>query len=125
MEKDKNLGSLFSDIKREVMALVNLKLKIFRLDVYEKTSITSSVLLFGLILLLVVFFAVLFLFLALGMFLGECLGSNAAGMGLIALLYLLMFAVLLFQRKSIQAWLVDLFLTELTKNDDGDEREDS
>jgi hypothetical protein len=80
--------------------------------------------LYGLILLLVLFFAILFIFLALGLFLGELIGSASVGMALVAVLYLIVMGVLLFSKDKIQMWLTNLFIAEITKNDEEDETEE-
>ncbi|MCL2650936.1 MAG: phage holin family protein [Candidatus Azobacteroides sp.] len=114
---DKSFSDLFSDIKKDLTAYITLKLKILKLDVYEKSSVFSSVLLYGLILSLVVFFAFLFLFLALGIYTGELLNNYATGMLLIAVLYIIILCVLLWKRKKIQNWLVNLFVEEIAQKD--------
>jgi len=121
MEKDFN--TLFADIKKDLTAYITLKLEILKLDVYEKSSVFSSLLLYGLIVSLVVFFAFLFLFLALGLYLGQLLHSFGTGIALIAVLYIITLAILLWQRKRIQKWLINLFVKQIIQEDDN-ERED-
>lgn len=120
----KNFNNLFSDIKEDLSAYVNLKIKILQITLYEKTSTLFSLILYGLILLLVLFFAILFIFLALGLFLGELIGSASVGMALVAVLYLIVMGVLLFSKDKIQMWLTNLFIAEITKNDEEDETEE-
>ena len=115
---NKDFGSLFSDIKKDLTSYITLKLEILKLDVYEKSSVFSSLLLYGLILILVVFFAFLFLFLALGFYLGQLLNSLGTGMILVAVLYIIVFCILLWQRKKIQNWFMNLFVEQITGNED-------
>ena len=122
MEKD--FSTLFADIKKDLTAYITLKLEILKLDVYEKTSMFSSLLLYGLILLLVVFFAFLFLFVALGLYIGQILNSYGTGMILIAVLYIIVLAILLWQRKKIQNWLVNLFVKQIIQEDDNEREEE-
>ncbi len=116
MEKD--LGMLFSELKKELTAYLTVKAKILRLDLFEKTSVTASVLLFGLAVLLIVFFTLFFLFFALGFWLGEIFHSIAAGMAVVTLIYVVLLVIMFACRKKIQAKIVDVFLKELIKNDD-------
>jgi len=118
MEKDFN--TLFADIKKDLTAYITLKLEILKLDVYEKSSVFSSLLLYGLIVSLVVIFAFLFLFLALGFYIGELLHSFGTGIILIAVLYLITLVILLWQRKRIQNWLVNLFVKQIIQDDNND-----
>ncbi len=120
MEKD--FSTLFQEIKKELTGYVNTKLKLYKLDLFEKTSVTASALFFGLGILLVVFFTIFFIFLALGFWLGEILNSIAAGMGIVALAYLIALFILLLNRQRIRNKLVNLFLGELiNEENDGDE----
>jgi len=121
MEKDFN--TLFADIKKDLTAYITLKLKILKLDVYEKSSVFSSLLLYGLIVSLVVFFVFLFLFLALGLYIGQLLNSYVTGIALIAVLYIIALAILLWQRKRIQNRLINFFVKQIIQEDDN-ERED-
>ena len=117
---NRNFNTLFADIKRDFTAYITTKLEILKLDVYEKSSVFSSLLLYGLILVLVVFFAFLFLFLALGLYVGQLLNSSGTGMVLVAVLYIIVFVILLWQRKRIQNRIVNLFIEQITQ-DEGDE----
>lgn len=112
-----SLGTLFSEIKSDLTTFLTLKMKMFQLDMYEKSGRAFSLILFGLIVSLVVFFAVLFLFLALAFFLGDLLGSLALGLGIVAIVYVLFIVLLIVNRNQIQLKLLNLFLTEITKND--------
>ncbi len=125
MEKEKDLGALFSDIKKDLTAYVNVKAKLIKLDLVEKTSVTATLLLFGLAVFLVVFFTLLFVFLALGFWLGGLLGHIAIGMGLIALIYLVILWIMIANRVKIQAKVVDLFLSGLIKEDEIDGNEEA
>ncbi|GHT71160.1 hypothetical protein FACS189455_2300 [Bacteroidia bacterium] len=100
MEKD--LGSFFQEIKKELTGYFTAKLKLYRLDLFEKTSKTASFLFFGLAVLLIIFFSIFFIFLAIGFWLGELLGSIAAGMGLVSLIYLILLLILLVNRQKIR-----------------------
>lgn len=120
----KNFNNLFSDIKEDLGAYVNLKIKILQITLYEKTSTLFSLILYGLILLLVLFFAILFIFLALGLFLGELIGSASVGIALVAVLYLIVMGILLLSKDKIQMWLTNLFIAEITKNDEEDGAEE-
>ena len=116
MERD--LGSLLSDIKKELTAYISLKLEILKLDIYEKSSVFSSVLLYGLVLLLIVFFAVLFLFLALGFYIGNLLNNFAIGMASVAGLYIIALCILLWKRKKIQNWMTNIFVEQIVPEED-------
>ncbi len=118
---DKDFSTLFSEVKEDITAYVALKLKLFQLVLYEKSGRAMSFLLYGLIVLLVLFFAILFLFLTLGVYIGELLHSNTLGMISVAILYLISLGLLIGFRNKIQRWIINLFLAEITKNDNDDD----
>ena len=125
LKMDKDFSALFSEIKEDTTAYVTLRLKLFQLVIYEKSGRAMSFLLYGLMVLLVIFFAVLFLFLTLGVYLGELMHSTLLGMVSMAALYILSLCLLILFRKKIQQWVMNLFLAEITKNDDDDESNQS
>lgn len=99
-ERDQNLSSLLEDIKLELLSYINKRLRLFKLDAYEKTSISASILGYGLIVSFIVAFTLFFVLLGLAFFVGELLGSLAAGFGIMALFSLfLLLVVFLFRRK--------------------------
>lgn len=99
-ERDHNLGSLLEDIKLELFSYINKRLRLFKLDAYEKASMSASVLGYGLIVATIISFALFFILMGLAFFIGELLGSLAAGFGIIALFSLfLLLVVFIFRRK--------------------------
>ncbi len=114
---EKNFSTLFSDIKKDLTAYITLKLSILKLETYEKLGIFSSILLYGLAVLLVVFFAFLFLLLALGLFIGSLLSNFIIGITLIATLYIIILCILLWKRTKIQNWLMNMFVEQISQED--------
>jgi Protein of unknown function (DUF1469). len=117
------LNDFISDSKKDLTSFVDLKLKIYQLTLYEKVGNLSSLLTYGLIILLVVYFSILFIFIALGFFLGSVLNNIALGMLLVAILYLIILGLLFVFREKIKGKLADIFITEMRKNDNQDENE--
>jgi Gpi18-like mannosyltransferase len=122
---EKDFESLFQGIKKELTGYFTAKFKLYRLDLFEKTSRVVSFLFFGLAVLLVLFFSIFFIFLTIGFRLGELLDSIAAGMGLVALIYLILLLILLVNRQRIRNQIIDLFLGELMKDEDKNGEETS
>jgi hypothetical protein len=99
-ERDHNLGSLLEDIKLELLSYINKRMRLFRLDAYDKVSMSASILGYGLIVATIVSFILFFALLGLAFLIGEMLGSLAAGFGIIALLSLfILLVVFIFRRK--------------------------
>jgi membrane-bound ClpP family serine protease len=99
-EKNHNLSSLLEDIKLELLSYINKKIRLFKLDAYEKVSMSASILGYVLIVASIVSFALFFILMGLAFLIGEILGSQAAGFGVIALFSLfLLLVVFLFRGK--------------------------
>ncbi|WMI43013.1 hypothetical protein Q8809_01420 [Parabacteroides distasonis] len=97
------------------------KLELLKLSAYERTGKVISVLSYGLILLFLGFFAILFIFMAVGFFLGEWLGSSGAGLGIVALLYLLLIGIILLTKDRIRTKIINEVIAALSANDDKNE----
>ncbi|WP_287621773.1 phage holin family protein [Parabacteroides sp.] len=119
MEKDS--GKIFSELKKDVTAYMESKLELLKLSAYERTGKVISVLSYGLILLFLGFFAILFIFMAVGFFLGEWLGSSGAGLGIVALLYLLLIGIILLTKDRIRTKIINEVIAALSANDDKNE----
>jgi hypothetical protein len=110
---DYNLNELFSVLKTEINDWVEIRLKLLQLNVFEKTAIVGSFLIFIVIIINLLFFAFLFAFFALGFLIGKWVNSVAGGFAIISFFYLLMLAVMLIFHKPIFSGLQNLFLKEL------------
>lgn len=120
---EKNLQGFFSIFKDDVLKYIDLRLKLFRIEAYEKIGKVSAVSLLVLIFVFMIFFAVLFLFLGLGLYLGQLFGSLSLGMVAVGFLYLLLSVVLFLCRKYIMNKVFELFVSELMKEENGDKKE--
>ncbi|GAB6009442.1 hypothetical protein FACS1894179_05080 [Bacteroidia bacterium] len=102
-EKDYNLSSLLEDIRLELLSYINKRIRLFKLDAYEKVSISASILGYGLIVASIISFALFFILLGLAFLIGEILGSLAAGFGIIALFSLFLLLVVFLFRGKIKS----------------------
>lgn len=116
MEKDSN--KFFREVNQNVASYVEAKLELLKLSTYERIGKVTTVLSFGLVLMLLGFFAVLFIFIALGYFLGERIGSVSAGFSIVAALYLLMMGIILMFRKQIKDKVLNIIIAALMANEE-------
>jgi hypothetical protein len=124
MNPEPNLGTLTSAIKADVKELIHTKIKLLRLEVFEKTSTVGSFLIYGLIVMNIVFFALLFAFIALGFLIGQRIGNFAGGFAIVTLIYLVILVFLFIGRKPILRRLQNLFLRELDPDLDNEKNTD-
>ena len=115
---EKETEQIFKKLKEDVSTYVELKVELLKLTAYERTGELVSVLSYGLILLFLAFFAVLFIFLALGFFLGDLLDNVAEGFAIVALLYMVLFAIIVFNKDKIRLSVINEIIAVLTAADD-------
>ena len=115
---EKETEQIFKKLKEDVSTYVELKVELLKLTAYERTGELASVLSYGLILLFLAFFAVLFIFLALGFFLGDLLDNVAGGFAIVALLYMVLFAIIVFNKDKIRLSVINEIIAVLTAADD-------
>jgi len=116
MDSDYNLSELFSALKADVTEWVETRLKLLQLQVFEKTAIVGSFLIYGIIIINLLFFAFLFAFFALGFLIGKWVNSTAGGFAIISLFYLLILIVLYIFRKAIFTGLQNILLDVLNSD---------
>ncbi|NDW17826.1 hypothetical protein D0T53_02705 [Dysgonomonas sp. 216] len=101
-EEINDLNSLFSSLKDDTSVYVEKRLRIFKLRAYEKTSIASSYIVYGVLLCIVLFTIFILGLIALGFVFGSLLESYAMGFGVLILIVVLTFILMLFSAKSIR-----------------------
>ena len=116
MEKESR--EIFSELKKDASAYMELKLELLKLSTYERTGKVIAVLSYGVVLLFLAFFAILFIFLALGFFLGDWFHSQGAGFAVVAVLYLLLIGIIIVNKQKISDKVLNVVIAALTTNDD-------
>ncbi|MBB4036702.1 multidrug efflux pump subunit AcrB [Dysgonomonas hofstadii] len=99
--EDKNLNTLLDDIKQELLSYINRRLKLLKLESYEKLSKSASYMGYGLIVLVTLSFIIFFVLMGMAFLVGELLGSLAKGFGVMALFSLLILTIVFLLRKPI------------------------
>ena len=103
MMNEPDKSTFFVDLQRLVVDYVKTRLELTQLVAFEKISKIVAYLVIGVILALLFFFGLLFASVVLGIFLSDLLGSTLIGFGIIALIYLLVFMVILSLRNKLIA----------------------
>jgi hypothetical protein len=103
MMNEPDKSTFFADLQRLVVDYVKTRLELTQLVAFEKISKIVAYLVIGVILALLFFFGLLFASVVLGIFLSDLLGSTLVGFGIIALIYLLVFMVILSLRNKLIA----------------------
>ncbi len=118
--EEKKVSTLFEEMRDDVSNFITSTLELGKLEVYEKISLGSSAISYGLIIAGVTFFALLFIFITLGLYLGELLQSSWAGFGIVAAFALLLVLIMLFVGKPFKKKVTNMVVHFLMENDDKD-----
>ena len=119
-ETNKDLSGLLDDLKLELLSYINKRLRLFKLDAFEKGSISASLLGYGLILLVILAFFLFFALFGLAFFLGELLNSLAAGFGILAGFSILVLFIVILNGKRLRTFLLNKTIVFLQKVDQND-----
>ena len=120
--EDKNVSTLFEEMRDDVSNFITSTIELGKLEVYEKISLGSSAISYGLIIAGVTLFALLFIFITLGLYLGELLQSSWAGFGIVAAFALLLVLVMLFVGKPYKRKVSNRVVRFLIENDEKDDK---
>lgn len=111
---------ILNEFKEKLSSFIGVKLEIFKLTAYERVAKIIAILSHSLILMLLAFFAVLFLFFTLAFFLGEVLNSISLGFLIVTGIYILLFIVAYYMKKSIQIGIMNIVINALQEKDEDD-----
>jgi hypothetical protein len=118
--EEKKVSTLFEEMRDDVSNFITSTLELGKLEVYEKISLGSSAISYGLIIAGVVLFAMLFIFLTLGLYLGELLQSSWAGFGIVSAFALFLVLIMLLVRKPFKKKVTNMVVHFLMENDEKD-----
>ncbi len=99
--KEETNPNYFQDIKSTIKQYLQQRFLLFRLEATEKISKIAAAIITTTLLVLIGLFLLIFLSITAGVWLGEILGSNAAGFGIVTLFYLLVFLFVMFGLKKM------------------------
>lgn len=119
-ENNKDLSSLLEGLKIELLDYIEKRFKLFKLECFEKGGIGASVLIYSLITVIILGFISFFFLFGMAFFIGELLGSLAAGFGILTLFSLLVLLIILACGKRIRKFILNktiIFLTKVDKNE--------
>ena len=114
---------VISELKQLITEYFDARLKLIKLETFEKIAKVTAVLFSSLVVALLGFFLLFFLSMSLGFFLGNIFDSMALGFLTVTGLYLILFVLVLFMKKDLmENILIERIIGELTKKEDEDEQ---
>ncbi|MDO9257794.1 MAG: phage holin family protein [Bacteroidales bacterium] len=114
---------VISELRQLITEYFDARLKLIKLETFEKIAKVTAVLFSSLVVALLGFFLLFFLSMSLGFFLGKIFDSMALGFLSVTGLYLILFMLVLFMKKDLmENFLIERIIGELTKKEDDDEQ---
>ena len=116
--EEKKVSTLFEEMKDDLSGYISNRLKLLKLQTYSKTSKTSALLGYGIIIIFSVLLALCMVLTTLALYLGELLESMSLGFAIISVLTILIVVVVILARKSIQNKLTNIMVSLLMDDDE-------
>ena len=116
--------SVISELKQLIIEYFEIRLKLLKLETFEKIAKVTAVLFSSLVVALLGFFLLFFLSMTGGFYLGKIFNSMPLGFLTITGLYLILFILVLLMKKDLlEKFLIERIIGELTKKEDDDEQD--
>ena len=114
---------VISELRQLITEYFDARLKLIKLEAFEKTAKVTAVLFSSLVVALLGFFLLFFLSTSLGFYLGKVFDSMALGFISVTGLYLILFVLVLLMKKDLlENLLIERIIGELTKKEEDDEQ---
>lgn len=114
---------VINELKQLITEYFDARLKLIKLETFEKIAKVTAVLFSSLVVALLGFFLLFFLSMSLGFYLGKVFDSMALGFLSVTVLYLILFVLVLLMKKDLlEEFLIERIIGELTKKEDDDEQ---
>ena len=115
--EEKKVSTLFEEMKDDLSDYISNRFKLLKLQTYAKTSKTSGLLGYGIIIISIIMFALSMVLTTLAIYLGEILGRMSFGFAIVSLLTILILVVIILTRKSIRNRLTNIIVSFLMDDD--------
>ena len=114
--------TVITELRQLITEYFDARLKLIKLETFEKIAKVTAVLFSSLVVALLAFFLLFFLSMSLGFYLGKVFESMALGFLAVTGLYLLLFVLVLLMKKDLmEKFLIERIIGELTKKEGEDE----
>jgi len=118
--EEKKVSTLFEEMRDDVSKFITSSLELGKLEVYEKLSLGSSAITYGLIIGGAALFALLFLFVTIALYLGDLLQNLWVGFGIVTGFTLLVLLIMLLVGKPFKKKITNKVVRFLMENDETD-----
>lgn len=101
---------LIDESKSDLSSYIEKRVALAKLTAYEKIAKSSSYIIYGLIISVLVLIICSLLFICAGLFIGEMLHNFSAGFGILILIILIIMVIIILNQKKIRQFFVNLTL---------------
>ena len=116
--EEKKVSTLFEEMKDDLSGYVSNRLKLLKIQTYAKTSKTSALLGYGVIIIFSILLTLCMVLTTLAIYLGELLESMSLGFAIVSLFTILIVVVVILTRKSIKNKLTNIIVSLLMDDDE-------
>ena len=116
--EEKRVSTLFEEMKDDLSGYISNRFKLLKLQTYAKTSKTSALIGYGLIIIFSVLLALCMILTTLAIYLGEVFESMSLGFAIVSVLTILIVVVIILTRKSIKSKLTNIVVSLLMDDDE-------
>lgn len=120
--EEKKVSTLFEEMRDDVTNFISSSLELGKLEVYERVSLGSAVLSYGLIIGGIALIAIFFGLVAAALYLGELLQNYWAGFGIVAAFSILVLLILLLFKKQFSKTVTNNVVRFLRAQDDKEDK---
>ncbi len=122
--EEKKVSTLFEEMRDDISRFITSSLELGKLEVYEKLSLGSSAITYGLIIGGTALFALLFLFVTVALYLGDLLQNLWVGFGIVTGFTLFALLILLLVGKPFKKKITNKVVRFLMENDESDKNKE-
>ena len=122
--EEKKVSTLFEEMRDDISNFISSSLELGKLEVYEKLSLGSAAVIYGLVVAGIALVALFFVLVTAGFYLGELLGSLWIGFGIVAAFSILVLLIVILLKKYFRNNVTNGVIRFLMKDDNDDEKRD-
>ena len=120
--EEKKVSTLFEEMRDDISNYISSSLELAKLEVYEKVSLGSAAVSYGLIMVYIALLALFFALVTAALYLGELLESLWAGFGIVSAFSLLVLLIMLLLKKRFNRKISNGVVRFLMAQDDKDDK---
>ena len=120
--EEKKVSTWFEEIREDIANYITSTLELGKLEIYEKVSLGSSIITFGLVVAGVALITLLFALITAALYLGELLQSSWMGFAIVSGFALLVLLILLMVKKPFRKKCTNNVVRFLMEQDDKDDK---